>query len=101
MQEGPIFDPPPPQKKNRKGGKMYASVENFLQLLIGVSGTGYPVKLYGTGPYLGWTGSQNSGSRPGPSWTGSRILRPRPGTGRDRFQNRVPSFFGSFLLFNT
>ena len=44
----------------------------------GVSGTEYPVKLYGTSPSLSWTGSQNSGPGPGLGWIGSRILRPGP-----------------------
>jgi len=43
---------------------------------LGVSRTGYPVQIFGTGP--------------GPGPGGSKIFGTGPGTGRDRFWNRVP-----------
>ena len=50
---------------------------------LGLSRTGYPVQFSGPGPGPGPAGSKIFG-------TGSKIFGPGPGTGRNRFQNRVP-----------
>jgi len=41
-----------------------------MRIYVGVSRTGYPVQIFGTGP----GGSKNFGTGPRTGWTGSKIF---------------------------